>query len=64
MVSHMLGDVATYVNRIALVEESLFQVGTREEILTEKNLTQVYKSPIIVGNFHGKTIVTAGGNNV
>jgi ABC-type Mn2+/Zn2+ transport system ATPase subunit len=64
MVSHMLGDVATYVNRIALVEGSMFQIGTREEILTEKNLTQVYKIPIIVGDFQGRTIVAAGGNNV
>jgi ABC-type Mn2+/Zn2+ transport system ATPase subunit len=64
MVSHLLNDVANYVKRIALVEERFFQIGTTEEILTEKNLSDLYGLPVSVGEFLGGKIIVAGGKHV
>jgi ABC-type Mn2+/Zn2+ transport system ATPase subunit len=64
MVSHLLSDVANYVNRIALVEESYFQIGNLDEILTEQNLERLYGMRVTVGEFHGNKVVIAGGKSV
>jgi ABC-type Mn2+/Zn2+ transport system ATPase subunit len=42
MVSHLLSDVANYVQRIAMVEKGSFQIGSTEEILTSENLSRLY----------------------
>lgn len=64
MVTHLLSDVANYVSRIAIVEQGQFQVGTTGEILSEKNLTQLYRIPVRVAQLDGNTVVLAGGKNV
>jgi ABC-type Mn2+/Zn2+ transport system ATPase subunit len=64
MVTHLLSDVANYVTRIAIVEQGQFQVGTTNEILSEKNLTQLYRIPVRVAQLDGNTVVLAGGKNV
>src|SRR5512147_1644142 len=48
MVSHALNEVANYVNRIALVVERGFRVGTVADIMTESVLTQMYGIPVDV----------------
>ncbi len=63
LVSHVLSDVADYAHRIVLLEEGIFQVGSVEEILTEKNLSSVYRRPIYVGSLHGSTVIHAGGEH-
>jgi ABC-type Mn2+/Zn2+ transport system ATPase subunit len=60
MVSHLLTDVANYVRRIALVERSFFQIGSTEEILTARNLSQLYSLPVHVERVRGCTVVIAG----
>jgi len=60
MVSHLLSDVANYVRRIAIVEESFFLVGTTGEVLTAANLTRLYDLPVYVERLHGNTIVVPG----
>ena len=60
MVSHLLDDVANYVKRIALVERDFFQVGEVDEVLTAKNLTSLYQTPIRVTHMNGSTIILAG----
>jgi len=57
MVSHLLTDVASFANRLAIVESGIFQVGPKEEILTAKNLSQVYRMPVIVEEVSGSTII-------
>lgn len=57
MVSHLLTDVASFANRLAIVESGIFQVGPKEEILTAKNLSQVYHMPVIVEHVSGSTII-------
>ncbi|MEK6650306.1 MAG: metal ABC transporter ATP-binding protein [Bacteroidota bacterium] len=64
MVTHLLSDVANYVSRIAIVEQGQFQVGATSEILTEKNLSQLYRIPVRVAQLEGNTVVLAGGKNV
>jgi ABC-type Mn2+/Zn2+ transport system ATPase subunit len=60
MVSHLLTDVANYVRRIVLVERSFFQIGSTEEILTARNLSQLYSLPVYVERVRGNTVVIAG----
>jgi ABC-type Mn2+/Zn2+ transport system ATPase subunit len=59
MVSHALNEVANYVNRIALVVERGFRVGTVADIMTEGVLTQMYGIPVDVDEMHGHRIVVA-----
>jgi ABC-type Mn2+/Zn2+ transport system ATPase subunit len=58
-VSHALNEVANYVERIALVVEGGFRIGTTDEIMTEQALTQMYGIPVEVDSFDGPRIVVA-----
>jgi ABC-type Mn2+/Zn2+ transport system ATPase subunit len=59
MVSHALNEVANYVERIALVVERGFRIGTVAEIMTEQTLTHMYGIPVDVDEMHGHRIVVA-----
>ena len=59
MVSHALNEVANYVERIALVVERGFRLGTVSEIMTEQTLTDMYGIPVDVDEMHGHRIVVA-----
>jgi ABC-type Mn2+/Zn2+ transport system ATPase subunit len=59
MVSHALNEVANYVQRIALVVEGGFRIGTVDEIMNEETLTEMYKIPVDVDSFNGHRIVLA-----
>jgi ABC-type Mn2+/Zn2+ transport system ATPase subunit len=59
MVSHALNEVANYVERIALVVERGFRVGTVSDIMTEEVLTRMYGIPVDVDEMHGHRIVVA-----
>ena len=59
MVSHALNEVANYVERIALVVEGGFRIGTTDEIMTEEALSQMYGIPVEVDSFAGHRIVVA-----
>ncbi|HEX2781347.1 MAG TPA: metal ABC transporter ATP-binding protein [Gemmatimonadaceae bacterium] len=59
MVSHALNEVANYVERIALVVERGFRLGTVGEIMTEQTLTDMYGIPVDVDEMHGHRIVVA-----
>ena len=59
MVSHALNEVANYVNRIALVVERGFRIGSVADIMNEETLTQMYGIPVDVDEMHGHRIVVA-----
>jgi ABC-type Mn2+/Zn2+ transport system ATPase subunit len=59
MVSHALNEVANCVDRIALVVERGFRIGTVGEIMTEETLTTMYGIPVDVDEMHGHRIVVA-----
>ena len=59
MVSHALNEVANYVERIALVNDGSFQVGTVNEMLNERTLSGMYGIPVEVDSFNGHRIVVA-----
>jgi ABC-type Mn2+/Zn2+ transport system ATPase subunit len=63
LVSHLLSDVANYVDRIALLEKEFFQIGSTDEILTEENLSRLYRLDVHVGESHGRKIISAGVRN-
>jgi ABC-type Mn2+/Zn2+ transport system ATPase subunit len=59
MVSHALNEVANYVNRIALVVEGGFRIGSVDDILNEQTLTAMYGIPVEVNKFDGHRVVVA-----
>jgi manganese/zinc/iron transport system ATP- binding protein len=59
MVSHALNEVANYVERIALVVEGGFRIGTVGDIMTEQTLSEMYGIPVEVDSFNGHKIVVA-----
>ena len=60
VVSHQLNEVANYVQRLALVTEGKFQIGMTEDILTEKNLSDLYGIPVEVDEVAGKRLIFPG----
>jgi ABC-type Mn2+/Zn2+ transport system ATPase subunit len=60
MVSHALNEVANYVERIALVLEGKFRIGSVDEIMNERSLSEMYGIPVEVDSFNGHRIVLAG----
>lgn len=63
MVTHLLDDVASYADRIALVEKDMVLVGTREEILTSERLSALYQVPINVMHDGKSYSITPGRNH-
>jgi ABC-type Mn2+/Zn2+ transport system ATPase subunit len=59
MVSHALNEVANYVERIALVAEGRFRIGTVDEIMSERTLKEIYDIPVEVHSLDGHRIVVA-----
>ena len=59
MVSHALNEVANYVERIALVLEGAFRIGSVDEIMNEQTLSAMYGIPVEVDAFDGHRIVVA-----
>ena len=59
LVSHLLSDVANYVQKILLIEKNFFQFGTIAEILSEENLQKTYSSEFSVSNINGEFIITS-----
>lgn len=59
MVSHALNEVANYVERIALVHEGGFRIGTLAEVMTEQSLSSMYGLPVDVCSFEGHRMVLA-----
>jgi ABC-type Mn2+/Zn2+ transport system ATPase subunit len=59
MVSHALNEVANYVERIALVDEGGFRIGSIDDVLTEESLSAMYGIPVEVSSFEGHRVVLA-----
>ena len=59
MVSHALNEVANYVERIALVVQGGFRIGTTDEIMTQQALSAMYGIPVEVDSVNGHRIVVA-----
>ncbi len=61
MVSHLLTEVANYVQKIILVEANDVQVGPVENILTGSNLSQLYDMPVYVERVRDQHVIVVGG---
>jgi len=59
MVSHALNEVANYVERIAMVMEGAFRIGSVDEIMNETVLSGMYGIPVEVSAFQGHRVVIA-----
>jgi ABC-type Mn2+/Zn2+ transport system ATPase subunit len=63
MVSHLLNVVSNYVKKLALIDGGLRVVGNTEEVLSSKNLTDIYEMRVEVGVCGGKKVILTGGNH-
>jgi ABC-type Mn2+/Zn2+ transport system ATPase subunit len=63
MVSHLLNVVANYARKLALIDGGLRMVGNTEDILSSKNLSDVYETQIAVADCSGRRIVLTGGKD-
>ncbi len=59
MVSHALNEVANYVERIALVMNGGFRIGTVDDIMSSAVLSDMYGIPVDVDSVNGHRIVVA-----
>ncbi|MDX1623482.1 MAG: metal ABC transporter ATP-binding protein [Gemmatimonadota bacterium] len=56
-VSHLLNEVANFVDRLAMIEDGRFAWGTLEEILTDERLSDLYGMPVEVGRIGDAVVV-------
>lgn len=60
-VSHLLNEVANYVQRLALIDEGRFDHGPVGEILTAERLSALYRTPVLVEHIGSAAIVLPEG---
>lgn len=58
LVTHLLHVVAQHVTEIGLIQGDQIEFGMTKDLLTEQHLTELYGTPIQVGQMNGKTVVT------
>lgn len=63
MVSHLLNVVVNYAETLVLIDGGLRMVGSTKEVLSPKNLSDVYEVPVEVASLGGRAVVVTGGNN-
>ena len=63
MVSHLLNVVVNYAKKLALIDGGLRMVGSTTEILSSRNLSDIYEVPVEVASFGGKIVVLTGGED-
>ena len=57
LVSHLLSDVANYVEKLILIEKNHFQFGEIEELLSEENLKKTYSSEFSLSKLDGQYLI-------
>jgi ABC-type Mn2+/Zn2+ transport system ATPase subunit len=60
MITHLLENVANYAERIAIIAGERLEVGQRDEMLTEKRLSQLYGIPVLVERVGGRIAIVPG----
>ena len=63
MVSHLLNIVANYAKKLALIDGGLRMVGKTEDVMSAKNLSDIYEASVIVAVCGGKTVALVGGQD-
>jgi len=63
MVSHLLNVVVNYAKKLALIDGGLRMVGSTTEVLSSRNLSDIYEVPVEIASFGGKIVVLTGGED-
>ncbi len=61
VVSHDLGIVARYAQRVAFIRHGRLSEGSAEALLTGEHLSALYGIDVVVGDFAGRRAVAPGG---
>ncbi|HUV04736.1 MAG TPA: metal ABC transporter ATP-binding protein [Armatimonadota bacterium] len=57
LVSHTLGVVVNYANKIAFLDDSAFQIQDVKQAVTAENLSKLYSIPVEVAEVAGQVVV-------
>jgi ABC-type Mn2+/Zn2+ transport system ATPase subunit len=63
MVTHDINLISPHVNRLAILNQRLFAVGTPREVLTQETLSQVYGKEIIIMERPAGSFVIVGDHH-
>lgn len=63
IVSHLLNVLVNYAEEFAFIDGGLKFVGLAEDVLTSKNLSDMYGVPVEVSECNGRKVVLTGGKN-
>ncbi len=63
MVSHLLNVVVNYAKKLALIDGGLKMVGDIDQVLSSKNLSDIYEMDVEVGMCSDKRVVLTGGRD-
>jgi len=63
MVSHLLNVVVNYARTLALIDGGLRMVGSTQDILSSKNLSEIYEVTVEVAICGDKKVVLTGGGD-
>jgi ABC-type Mn2+/Zn2+ transport system ATPase subunit len=63
MVSHLLNVVINYVKKLAIIDGGLQAIGEINEVLSSKNLSDIYEVEVRVGVFGGRRVIVTGGKD-
>jgi ABC-type Mn2+/Zn2+ transport system ATPase subunit len=63
MVSHLLNVVINYARKLVLIDGGVRLVGSIEDVLTNRNLSEVYEVPVRIAAFGDRHVVLTGGED-
>ncbi len=63
LVSHLLDVVFNYVHRVMFLKDRRMRIYGREEAFRAQLLTEIYETPVSVGNINGRIVVVSRGDN-
>jgi ABC-type Mn2+/Zn2+ transport system ATPase subunit len=61
MITHLLGNIVNYAQRIAIITGERLEVGLRDEMMTEARLTQLYGIPVLLDRIGDRIAIVPGG---
>jgi ABC-type Mn2+/Zn2+ transport system ATPase subunit len=63
LVSHLLNVVFNYVHRVLFLKDKTMRIHDREEALRPQLLSEIYETPVTVGNVNGTFVIVPEGQS-
>jgi len=63
LVSHLLNVLFNYVHRVIFLKDKRMRIYKRDDALQPHLLSEIYETPVKVGNVHGRVVIVPEGDN-